>query len=154
MNQPLNVETSLHGRVAEVLARAGWSGTGDTPTLQLREVLAQLQAVLLPSPIPAGGPVYPVDHQVAHTCAIVATDGLPEGPGKELAYLRATAQLGAGMGLRDHFAGLALPPLLQLQVTQVWNDAIGGTSRGTALMVARTCYHVADAMLAAREIQP
>jgi hypothetical protein len=47
-----------------------------------------------------------------------------------------------GMTLRDWFAGQALMGMML------------GARRGGAMMLARECYEMADAMLAAREVKP
>lgn len=133
----------LHTQLAILLEEAGWRGTGDTPTLALRELLPKIQALIVPTPGPAGGPAYPVDHQVAHTLAVVATKDMPEGPMKELAYLHAVGALGAGMGLRDYFAGQAL---------QGWLASMAPDSEPDeyASSIAKQCFTLADAMLEAR----
>jgi hypothetical protein len=48
-----------------------------------------------------------------------------------------------GMSLRDYFAGLAL-------ASSDWESTLGWTKTDAVLMHAKSCYRMADAMLAAR----
>lgn len=53
-----------------------------------------------------------------------------------------------GMSLRDHFAGLALPPVMY---TCQYDDLDGAGAANRAELYAKRAYEVADAMLKARQ---
>lgn len=56
------------------------------------------------------------------------------------------------VSLRDRFAMQALPVMLRLEDTAVWNQSVREARRGdSAAQVARACYLMADAMLKARQ---
>jgi hypothetical protein len=70
-------------------------------------------------------------------------DGGPAFPVPDSHHANGQVQYGAnGMPLRDYFAGQALAGLML------------GVRRGGAMMLARECYEMADAMLRAREVKP
>lgn len=75
-----------------------------------------------------GGPAFPVTRPVRKPGD--AQYGYPDG-------------VESGISLRDYFAGLAL-------ASSDWESTLGWTKTDAVLMHAKSCYRMADAMLAAR----
>lgn len=80
-----------------------------------------------------GGPAFPQPNQVH--------------PENDKPYL------GAGMTLRDYFAGMALQPFMQSITYKELGEKnnIGGDDMNIEQLTSRECYRYADAMLAERE---
>ena len=89
-----------------------------------------------------GGPAFPVaDHQLVHRIGALAMEGVTDTAERDRLYIAATAQAGQGMTLRDYFAAKAMQGIL-CSGSQ-WPDQ----------KIAELAYSMADAMLAAREVQ-
>lgn len=93
-----------------------------------------------------GGPAFPVaDHHLVHRIGAEAVEGITDTAERDRVYIAATAQAGQGMTLRDYFAAKAMQGFCANQST---TDGAGGYKE-----VATFAYSMADAMLAAREVQ-
>lgn len=58
-----------------------------------------------------------------------------------------------GLTVRDYFAAKAMPTILDLNPTEIWNQGNGfGAKIDTAMMTAKAAYCMADAMLKARSL--
>lgn len=58
-----------------------------------------------------------------------------------------------GLTIRDYFATKAMPTILELHPTELWNQGNGfGAKMDTAMMTAKAAYCMADAMLKARSL--
>lgn len=99
------------------------------------------------APFRDGGPAFPIaDMQAAHRVGMAATNGTGK---PEADYIAASARATAGMTLRDYFAAKAMesmpPP----------SDYVGEKETADSYRYwSAKCYHMADAMLAARELKP
>ena len=83
-----------------------------------------------------GGPAFPTD-------PLHGVDGT--------SYLRPPS---SGMSLRDYYAGVALPVLLALEVPTTYppSDWLPATHRLSPGVAARRAFEIADAMIAARDV--
>jgi len=91
-----------------------------------------------------GGNAFPVSGQgEAHRIGTEAIQGITDPVERDRIYIAATARAAQGMTLRDYFAAHALQGL-----------CADPTTAGTkGIELAEECYQLADAMLAAREVQ-
>ncbi len=93
-----------------------------------------------------GGPAFPVSStEEVHRIGIDAIEGLSDVGERDRLYIAATAQAAQGMTLRDYFAAKAMQGFCANPST---TDGAGGYKE-----VASFAYQMADAMLAAREVQ-
>lgn len=102
-----------------------------------------------------GGNAFPVGgNGEAHRMGVKATQGITDPDERDRVYNRATAQAAQGMSLRDHFAAKAMQGYLANPWQAKELDETGDSAAEQMRIVAEISYAMADAMLAAREVQP
>ncbi len=99
-----------------------------------------------------GGNAFPVSGQgEAHRIGTEAIQGITDPVERDRIYIAVTAQAAQGMTLRDYFAAKAMPIAFDSQALLAAGEELGA-KQGVALC-AKMAWAIADAMLAAREVQ-